>query len=193
MTIKRSIVADKSDSTTSNEPGVEARPIKSVVESRIEMSQLMRPQHANFAGNVHGGTILALMDEVAYTCASRFAESYCVTVSVDSVEFLAPVRVGDVVRLKASVILAGNTSMEVGISMIAEDPRHPGSGRRTNRCFLSMVAIGDDGRPTQVPQLRLETAEDRTWNCEAKLRRQLRRRYKSDLAAGVCELDPDDA
>ncbi len=183
-----SIMTTNDNTTATSKLDPQDHPSKSVAESMIEMSQLMRPQHGNFAGNVHGGTILSLMDEVAYTCASRFAESYCVTVSVDSVEFLSPVRVGDVVRLKASVIMTGNTSMGVGISMIAEDPRHPGSGRRTNRCFFSMVAIDDDGRPTRVPKLRLETAEDHTWNCEAQLRVKLRKRYKDDLAAGACDL-----
>jgi len=170
-----------------------SRKAKSVSASRVELSQLMRPQHGNFAGKVHGGTILALMDEVAYTCASKFAEAYCVTVAVDRVEFLAPVEVGQVLTLKASVNHVGRTSMEVGIQITAEDPRHPGSGQRTNRCFFTMVALYEDGGPTEVPRLELETVEDRKWACEARMRRELRARYMEDLAAGICRLEEEEA
>ncbi len=168
-----------------------ARARKTVDESKIEMSQLMRPQHANFAGNVHGGTILALMDEVAYTCASRYAGAYCVTVAVDQVEFVAPVRVGDVVTLRASVNHVGTSSMDIGISIRAENPRDPGSERLTNRSYMTMVALDDDGRPTAVPELILNTPQHKTWACEARLRRKLREQHRQTLAAGACDFEPD--
>lgn len=187
-----SITMMNNNTTAGSELDPRDRPSKSVAESMVEISQLMRPQHANFAGNVHGGTILSLMDEVAYTCASRFAETYCVTVHVDQVEFLAPVKVGDLLRLKASVTLAGRTSMEIGISIVAEDPRRSGSERRTNRCFFTMVAMGEEGKPTPVPALRLETPDDRTWHCEAQMRQELRKRFNDDLAAGACDLESID-
>jgi len=159
---------------------------KTVADSRIEMSRLMRPQHANYAGNVHGGVLLGLMDEVAYLCASRYSESYCVTVGVDRVEFHQPVRVGDQVTLKAAVNAVGRSSMEVGITIVAEDPRRPGTSRRTNRSFFTMVALDEDGRPRAVPSLVCEGGEDLTWQCEAELRKGLRREYDQKLQEGIC-------
>jgi len=166
------------------------RACKTVAASRVEISRLMRPQDGNFASNVHGGVLLGLMDEVAYLCATRYSESYCVTAAVDQVDFHAPVRVGDFVTLKASVNLVGTSSMEIGISIVAEDPQNPGSGRRTNRSFLTMVAVDDDGRPTPVPELVCETSEDEKWRCESILRKNLRREYREQIEAGSCELDP---
>lgn len=156
--------------------------------SLVQMTQLMRPQHANFRGNVHGGTLLALMDEAAYACASRFSEAYCVTVAADAVEMVAPVRVGDLLGLAAKVVYTGRTSMEVGITVRASNPRTPEDERLTCRCSFTMVAVDDDGRPRPVPQVVLESAEDRRANCEALLRRDLRRRYHADLAAGICQV-----
>ncbi|MFQ5690409.1 MAG: acyl-CoA thioesterase [Gemmatimonadota bacterium] len=163
---------------------------KTVQESRVQVSQLMRPQHANFAGKVHGGVLLGLMDEAAYLCASRYSEAYCVTVAVDQVEFRSPVRVGDMVTLRASVNAVGRSSMQVGISIVAEDPREPDSQRRTNRSFFTMVALDDDMSPMAVPSLTCETAEDRKWQCEATLRRELRHRFRKELERGVCAFDP---
>lgn len=167
------------------------RPGKTVTGSRVEISRLMRPQDGNFAGNVHGGILLGLMDEIAYLCASRYAETYCVTAAVHQVDFHAPVRVGDLVTLRASVNLVGRSSMEVGISIVAEDPRNPSSGRRTNRCFLTMVALDGTGRPTPVPELVHETDEDDKWRCEAELRRHLRRRYHEEIEKGACAFETE--
>lgn len=166
------------------------RPRKTVHDSRVEISRLMRPQDGNFAGNVHGGVLLGLMDEVAYLCASRYAEAYCVTAAVHQVDFHSPVRVGDLVTLRASVNLVGRASMEVGISIVAENPRDPTTGRRTNRCFFTMVALDEEGRPAPVPELVLETEADRTWACEAELRKELRRRYGRELERGACRFEP---
>ncbi len=165
---------------------------KTVSESRVELIHLMRPHHANFGGKVHGGAILSLMDEVAYACATRFAERYCVTVAVDYVEFLAPIHVGDLVRMQAAVNAAATTSMEIGITISAEDPRRPGGVRHTNRCFITMVALDEDGRPQTVPGLVCETAEDRKWCCEARLRREYRLRFKHEIEAGVCRFEMAD-
>lgn len=171
------------------EEGAPERGRKTVAASRVEMSRLMRPQHGNFAGNVHGGVLLALMDEIAYLCASRYAEAYCVTAAVDRVEFHSPVRVGDLVTLRAAVNFVGRSSMEVGISITAEDPRRPESDRRTNRCFFTLVALDEDGRPTEVPELVCETGQDLVWKCEAELRRGLQHRYREELEAGTCGID----
>lgn len=162
-----------------------ATKLKTVSESKIELSQLMRPQQANFSGNVHGGEILALMDQVAYTCASKFSEHYCVTVAIDMVEFLAPILVGDVVTLQATVINVGRSSMDIGIKVLSENPRKPDSGKRTNRCFMTMVAMDDNGKPTEVPRLKLECPEDHKWNAEALLRKKLRKAFKEEMEKGI--------
>ena len=170
----------------------ETAPRKTVSESRVELIHLMRPHDANFGGKVHGGAILSLMDEVAYACATRFAERYCVTVALDHVEFLAPIHVGDLVRMRAAVNSAGSTSMEVGVTVTSEDPRRPGAVRRTNRSFITMVALDDAGRPALVPGLVCETAEDRKWCCEARLRRDARKRFNQEIEAGVCRFEMAD-
>lgn len=159
---------------------------KTVTESQVEITQLMRPQQGNFSGNVHGGVLLGLMDEVAYLCASRFSGAYCVTAAVDHVEFHSPVRVGERVTLRAAVNATGRSSMQVGISVIAEDPRSPDSERRTTRSFFTMVALGEDGKAIAVPRLTCETVEDRKWQCEAELRHTLRREFAERLEAGMC-------
>jgi len=165
------------------------RPAKTVSASRVEMTRLMRPKHANFSDNVHGGVLLELMDEAAYLCASRYAERYCVTVAVDRVAFENPVRVGDEVTLRAAVHDVGRTSMEVGISLFAEDPQEPGSRRLANRSFFTMVARGDGEEAGPVPELVCETPEDRRLRCEAQLRKDLRASFDEKLEEGMCRFE----
>src|SRR6187549_4071958 len=117
---------------------------------QLTMTVLMTPDTANFAGNVHGGTILKLLDQVAYACASRYAARYVVTLSVDQVTFREPIFVGELVTFLASVNHTGNSSMEVGIKVVAENIRDQ-VVRHANSCFFTMVAVGDDGKPTPVP------------------------------------------
>lgn len=170
-------------------PASPGRPAKPPSAAVVQMSQLMRPQHANFRGNVHGGTLLQFMDEAAYACATQFSEAYCVTVAVDGVELVAPVRVGDILTLTAAVHNAGRTSLDIGITVVATDPQRPDSARLASRCYFTMVAVGEDGRPTDVPPLATETPDDLRYQCEAQLRRQLRARFKADLAAGICQFE----
>jgi uncharacterized protein (TIGR00369 family) len=164
------------------------RHIKTTAESCVTISQLMRPQHANFAGNVHGGIVLGLMDEAAYLCASRYAEAYCVTAALDHVNFEGPIRVGDMVTIRAEVNAVGRSSMQVGLTVRAEDPRVPGSERRTNHSFFTMVARSPEGGSVEVPRLRCETAAEREAHCEAQLRKDLRARYLAELEAGCCAI-----
>lgn len=171
----------------------ESTKTKTVAESRLEINSLMRPQHGNFAGNVHGGVILGMMDEAAYLCASRYAESYCVTAALDHVEFASAIRVGDMVTIRASVNAARKTSMQIGLQVVAEDPQNPGTSRRTNRSFFTMVAVSEGGSPLPVPTLICETGEDRKWRCEAELRRELRGRFNEELTEGRCRIDAEDA
>lgn len=126
--------------------------------SQVSVSQLMSPQDVSLMGNVFGGVVLALVDRVAGVCASRHSGRLCVTASFDSVDFRSPIRVGELVTLKASVNTVGRTSMEVGVRVEAED-LFSREVRHTNSCYVTMVALGPDGRPTPVPRLVLETEE----------------------------------
>ena len=123
---------------------------------QLAMTVLMTPDMANFSGNVHGGTILKLLDQVAYACASRYASQYVVTLSVDQVMFRQPIHVGELVTFLASVNYTGNTSMEIGVKVLAESIRDQVI-RHANSCFLTMVAVDDSGRTTPVPPLEPKT------------------------------------
>ncbi|MCA8833025.1 acyl-CoA thioesterase [Hymenobacter pini] len=140
----------------------------------------MIPSYANFGGKIHGGILLSLMDKVAYAAASKHAGTYCVTVSVDGVNFLQPVEVGELVSLLASVNYVGRTSLLVGIKVIAEDVR-TGAVKHTNTCYFTMVAKDDDGKPTPVPGLELETPEDTRRFLEAIKRREFKERYSEEF------------
>jgi acyl-CoA hydrolase len=113
---------------------------------QLSMTVLMTPDTANFSGNVHGGTILKLLDQVAYACASRYAGSYVVTLSVDQVMFRQPIYVGELVTFLASVNHTGSSSMEVGIKVVAQNIRSQES-RHVNSCFFTMVAVDDSRKP----------------------------------------------
>jgi acyl-CoA hydrolase len=143
------------------------------------MSELMMPEHVNLYGNVHGGTILQMADRVAYVAACRHAGPPCVTVAVDSVSFLAPILVGDVVTMHASVNHAGTTSMEVGIKVLAEN-LETREVRHTNSCYFVFVALDLAGKPRIVPKLILETDDEERRNRDAELRRELRMRHQEE-------------
>src|SRR5688500_13701589 len=132
---------------------------KPVSYSQTMLSELMIPAYANFGGKIHGGTLLSLMDKVAYVCASKHAGNYCVTVAVEGVEFLEPVEVGEMVTMFASVQYVGRTSMVVGIKVVAEDFKM-GTVKHTNTSYFTMVAKDENGQPTEVPGLLLETKEE---------------------------------
>ena len=141
--------------------------------AQLSMTVLMTPDMANFSGNVHGGTLLKYLDEVAYACASRYAGCYVVTLSVDQVIFREPIHVGELVTFLASVNHTGTSSMEIGIKVVAEDIRKQ-SVRHANSCFFTMVAVDDEGRTTAVPPLEPSTPEEIRRFAAARLRRQLR-------------------
>ncbi len=140
---------------------------------QLSMTVLMTPDMANFSGNVHGGSLLKLLDQVAYACASRYAGTYAVTLSVDSVLFKQPIHVGELVTFLACVNYTGRTSMEIGIKVIAEDIRN-NSVRHTNSCFFTMVAMTQEGKPAPVPPLNPDDDEARRRWKEAEVRRALR-------------------
>jgi uncharacterized protein (TIGR00369 family) len=153
---------------------------KEVSYSRMQVSELMIPAYANFGGKIHGGILLSLMDKVAYACASKHASNYCVTVSVDNVDFLEPVEVGEMVTMIAAVNYVGKTSMIIGIKVIAENFKK-GTVKHTNTSYFTMVAKDENGKPTTVPGLILETKEEVKRFLEAIKHRELKASYKKEL------------
>jgi acyl-CoA hydrolase len=133
---------------------------KRVGDSCVTLSQLMLPEHANNLGNVHGGVVMKLMDEAGGLCAARHARRPTVTVAVDSLTFLEPIHIGELVTFDAHLTFVGRTSMEVEVCVEAEEIL-TGKRRLTNRAYMVYVALGDDGRPMQVPPLILETEDER--------------------------------
>ncbi len=127
--------------------------------SQTTITELMIPAYANFGGKIHGGILLSLMDKVAYACASKHSGNYCVTVTVDKVEFLQPVEVGELVSLHASVNYVGRSSMVIGIRVEALNVKTH-AVKHTNSSFFTMVAKDENNKPTPVPKLILETKED---------------------------------
>ncbi len=150
--------------------------------AQLSMTVLMTPDMANFSGNVHGGTLLKYMDEVAYACASRYAGRYVVTLSVDQVTFREPVHVGELVTFLASVNYTGRTSMEVGIKVITENIRER-SVRHTNSCFFTMVAVDENGKSTEVPPRQPENSEERRRFEQGRQRREIRQELESRYRA----------
>ena len=149
---------------------------------QLSMTVLMTPDMANFTGNVHGGTILKLLDQVAYACAARYAGRYVVTLSVDQVMFREPIHVGELVTFLASVNHVGTSSMEVGIKVMAEEIRTQRT-RHANSCFFTMVALDDDRKPVAVPRLEPRTEDERRRYATAELRRALRSEYRARFEA----------
>lgn len=148
----------------------------------LTMTILMTPDMANFAGNVHGGNLLKCLDEVAYACASRYAGTYVVTLSVDQVIFRQPIHVGELVTFLASVNYTGRTSMEVGVKVITENIRGK-VVRHTNSCFFTMVAVDENGNAIEVPKLEPSTDDQIRRFANGKERRAIRlelaERYKA--------------
>lgn len=130
-----------------------------VAASKITMSQLMLPSHSNFSGKIHGGYLLGLMDQIAFACASKYSGCYCVTASVDTVNFLNPVEIGELVTLKASVNYVGQTSMVVGIKVTSQNIQ-TGKEKHTNSSYFTMVAKDDKGNNVAVPKLILSNLQE---------------------------------
>ncbi len=150
---------------------------RAVNYSKTTITELMIPAYANFGGKIHGGILLSLMDKVAYACAAKHAAGYCVTVSVDNVEFRAPINVGELVSLTASVNYVGRTSLVIGIRVTAENIE-TGEVKHTNTSYFTMVAKDKSGNPREVPPLRLESNEQVRRFMEAMKRKELKAQYK---------------
>ncbi|GAB6175752.1 acyl-CoA thioesterase [Desulfobaculum senezii] len=148
-------------------------PGKTVRESRISMSQLMLPQDANPAGNVHGGVVMKLIDNAGAVVAMRHVRGNVVTASIDRMDFLHPVFVGDLVHVKACLNYVGTSSMEVGVRVNAENIL-TGELRHAVSAYLTFVALDEDGKPMQAPPLIAETSEDFRRRDAAQARRSVR-------------------
>jgi uncharacterized protein (TIGR00369 family) len=148
--------------------------------SKTTLTELMIPAYANFGGKIHGGILLSLMDKVAYACAAKHAGAYVVTVSVDGVNFLKPVMVGELVRLHASVNYVGRSSLVVGIRVESENII-TGETKHTNTSYFTMVAKDANDTPCEVPVLVLETKEDVRRFLETLKRRELKEVFKDDF------------
>jgi acyl-CoA hydrolase len=141
-----------------------------VARSRSILVKWMGLDDANSAGFVHGGTVMYLCDEAAGLAAVRHSGLRCVTAGMDRMTFLLPVNVGELLTLEASVNAAWRTSMEVGVRVTAEDVR-TGDKRHTSTAYLTMVALDENARPIEVPQLACESDDERRREHEAQLRR----------------------
>ena len=156
---------------------------KRVAESVVVLTQFMQPEHANNLGNVHGGWVMKLIDEAGGLCAMRHARRPAVTVAVDSLRFLSPVHVGDLVTLTARLTYVGRTSMEVEVLVEAEDIL-TGNKTHTNDSFLVFVALDQAGRPSEVPGLLLGSDEEQQRWAQGQ-QRQADRLARSKRAAGA--------
>lgn len=154
---------------------------KTVRFSETTITELMIPSYSNFGGKIHGGILLSLMDKVAYVCAAKHAGNYCVTASIDTVDFLQPVEVGELVSLMASVNYVGKTSLMVGIRVISENVK-TNVVKHTNTSYFTMVAKDDDNKPVQIPGLILENKVQVRRFIESRRRKEIKQNYKQELS-----------
>lgn len=147
-------------------------------ESKTEMTVLVTPEMSNFGGKMHGGELLKLLDQVAYTCAMRYCGNYVVTLSVDNVLFKQSIAIGEMVTCKAAINYTGRTSMEVGIQVVAED-LSAGTVRHTNSSYFTMVSVDMDGKPVPVePYQPTNELDQRRW-LDAEKRKQYRKQMSA--------------
>ena len=148
---------------------------KTVKESQVTLNALMTPAEQNFKGLVFGGVILKMIDQIAYICARKHCRRYCVTASIDRVDFKEPIRVGELVTVVASLNYAGRTSMEIGVKVFAEC-LNTGKIRHTNTSYVVMVAVDDDGSPVEVPRVIPHTTIEKRRYKEAEKRYKARKK-----------------
>ena len=168
---------------------------KSVKDSQVSITELMLPSHSNFGGKVHGGHILNLMDQIAFACASKHSQRYCVTASVNRVDFLNPIDVGELVTLRASINYTGKTSMVVGVRVDSENIT-TGEKKHCNSSYFTMVAKDENGKSVPVPGLLVTDkqgvrrfARSKYRKMEARQRDTKFESYKFDPEQFLHELD----
>jgi len=154
---------------------------KKVSDSRVMLAQMMLPEHANTAGNVHGGWIMKLVDEAGGLACIRHAQRRVVTVAVDTMLFRHPIRIGDLIMLDAELSYVGRSSMEVEVNVCAETPL-TGQRLHTNTAYVVYVALDADGNPTEVPPLILETDAQHERAAAGKKRQDYRVRQSKKMS-----------
>jgi len=157
-----------------------SKEFKHVSESEVTISELMLPSHSNFNGKIHGGYILSLLDQIAFACASKHSGQYCVTASVDTVDFLRPIEIGELVTMKASVNYVGNSSMVIGIRVEAENIQ-TGDVKHCNSSYITMVAKDKDGNGLKVPGLILSRRKSVLRFLKSMKRTQLKRKREEEF------------
>ena len=162
-------------------------------EKSLYMTILMTPDMANFSGNVHGGSILKLLDQAAYACAARYCKSYVVTLSLDQVTFKEPIKVGELVSFRANINYVGNSSLEVGVKVFAENLETK-QKRHTNSCYFTMVAMGKNGEPIKAPPLEIKTEFEQKLYEAALMRKKMRNeinKKNKELTADIPDYNAD--
>ncbi len=159
-----------------------------IKDTRISISELMLPSHANFSGKIHGGHILNLMDQIAFACASKHSGNYCVTASVNKVDFLNPIEVGELVTMRASINFTGRTSMVVGLRVESENIQ-TGIIKHCNSSYFTMVAKDENGKSTPVPGIILTTKNDIRRFCRSIMRQQQGKKRTSRFNSDAFNID----
>lgn len=153
---------------------------KSAKESKVTISELMLPSHSNFSGKIHGGYVLSLLDQIAFACASKHSRAYCVTASVDTVDFLNPIEVGELVTMRASINYVGRTSMVVGIRVEAENIQ-TGDVKHCNSSYFTMVARDEDGKSVEVDGLLIKNTLEIKRFLKAIKRIEMKRKRREEF------------
>ena len=158
----------------------------------VTLRFLAEPGHVNFGGKVHGGAVMKWIDQAGYTCAAGWTGEYCVTLYVGGLHFLKPIRVGEIVELRALVIHTGRTSLHIAIDIYAGDPKEA-TKTRCGHCVIVFVALGEDGRPRPVPSWEPKTDTDRALQRYALRLNELRRLMDSEMEAHLAFLEQSGA
>ena len=143
-------------------------------EKKLFMTRLMTPEMANFSGKVHGGHILKLLDEAAFSCASRYCQTYVITAALDNVIFKNPLMVGDLATFKCHVNYVGRSSMEIGIKVEGENICEKEKYHAIS-CYFTMISVDENGKPQEVPRLKLESEIEEKLYEAGKMRCQMRK------------------
>lgn len=147
-------------------------------KSRVEMTELVLPEHTNALGTIFGGQIMAWIDTAAAICAFRHCRQLCVTASMDALDFISPVKLGHIVILQANVNYTGKSSMEIGVKVTSEDPL-TGKKAKTASAYLTFVAVDNKGQPAPIPQVAVKTTQEKRWYQEALKRREHRLKQRN--------------
>ena len=158
----------------------------------VTLRFLAEPSHVNFGGKVNGGAVMKWIDQAGYTCAAGWTGGYCVTLYVGGLHFIRPIRVGDLVELRALVIHTGRTSLHIAIDIYARDPKVPDL-QRTGHCVIVFVSLNENGRPHPVPAWTPVSATDRALQAYALRLIELRKLMDAELESHLTLLEKSTA